>query len=82
MEIAALDNNINNAASISLCCTGKCITAGGLHWAYLKDYNENWKPKEAKPKDYSRMRRKIICYETQKIYESISAAAAELGICR
>lgn len=75
MEMAAIDNNINNAASISLCCIGNCITAGGLHWTYLKDYNSDWKPREPKEKDYSKVRKQVICYETGEIFESATAVA-------
>lgn len=75
MEMAAIDNDINNAASISLCCIGNCITAGGLHWAYLKDYGPNWRPREPKEKDYSKVRKQVICYETGEIFESATAVA-------
>lgn len=82
MEMAAADNDINNAASISMCCIGKGITAGGLHWAYLKDYGPDWKPRKPKEKDYSKVRKQVICYETGEVFESVSAAAAQTQVSR
>ena len=67
---------------ITECCRRQIPMAGGYHWCYDEDWNENWKPLEKKDK------KKIVCVETGVIYDSMKEAAnatganyTELGKC-
>lgn len=72
---AAQDMGINHQESISYCCLRQGITAGGYHWAFADEYDENWTPVEAQEKDFSAIKRKVICHETKEVFESTVAAA-------
>ena len=72
---AARDVGINNQESISYCCLRQGITAGGYHWSFVDEYDENWKPVEAQQKDFSEISKAVICIETGEVYESVSEAA-------
>ncbi|MDR0676769.1 MAG: GIY-YIG nuclease family protein [Elusimicrobiota bacterium] len=73
---AAIWCNIKSSADISTCCKNKSITAGihpitneRLHWKYYDDFiNNNIKFKKEK------LRKKVICLETNEIFDSISEA--------
>jgi len=66
---------------ISAVCNNKRKIAGGYHWCFLENYNENLleeimtksKPNSFKPK-------KIICLENEKIYNSAREVEKETGI--
>ena len=65
-------------SDISKCVLRKSISAGGYHWAYLIDYDEDWVPVEEKKKcGPSKM---IICVETGEIYDSIKECSILTGV--
>lgn len=64
--------------SISKCCNGKQKTCGGYHWCFLNEYN---------PETYiinfsntNNNTKRVICIETQYIYNSINEANKKTGI--
>ena len=69
---AGRQNNLTSS-SIAHCCKREQVSVGGYYWAYEKDYNSNWKPLENKNIV------KVICVETQKIYNSIVEASKDTG---
>lgn len=79
---AALDMGINNQESISYCCLRQGITAGGYHWAFADEYDDDWKPVEPQEKDFSDMSRSVICIETGEVYKSVSEASRKNLISR
>lgn len=61
-------------------CSGDGVTAGGFHWCYLDEYDENLyvikNPKTTnKPKS-------VICIETGIVYESISEASRRTNVSK
>jgi group I intron endonuclease len=67
---ASIKLNINKS-SISSCCSKKLKSAGKLHFCYYEDYinnNYNTNPSSYKTK-------KIICLETNEIFNSIKEAS-------
>lgn len=64
---AAKKNNLT-MPKICQCCRRNQISAGGFHWAYEEDYNENWRPIEHGKKV------KVMCIETNEIFDSIALA--------
>ena len=68
LKEASIENNLNDS-QISECCKRKHAFAGEFYWAYLEDYNEEWKPM----KDL--MHIKVICIETKQIYNSVKEAS-------
>lgn len=68
MREAERNTGISNA-SISACCLGKRETAGGYHWEKVDVNQVN-----------NKIIRKIICLETNKIYNSATQAERELNI--
>lgn len=60
--------------NIIACCTGKTISAKGLHFCYLEDYENGWQPRKTKRE------KPVICYETLEVFESASAADRWLGL--
>lgn len=81
-EIAAAKAVNKTQEAIAACCNRTITTCAGFHWAFLKDYDENWSPRENIQKNYSKVRKAIICVETGQEFESITAASKELNICR
>lgn len=73
--VAAQDVGINAPASISYCCLRQGVTAGGYHWAFYDEYNDNWKPVEVQAKNMSATKKAVICIETGEIYDSVTEAA-------
>lgn len=57
--------------SICAAAQGKRISANGFYWCFVEDY-ENFKPKKRKTK-------KVLCVETNTVYDSIKEAAAATG---
>lgn len=57
----------------SLC--GKTQTAGGYHWKFLSDYNEQEKISDDKP-----YRKSVMCIDTGEIFPSARAAANSVGV--
>lgn len=70
--------------NISVNCCKNHRTAKGKHYAYLEDFDENWLPAEEyntnRRKKLSSLKKKIFCYQNNKIYLSATDAAEELGI--
>lgn len=70
-----------NCNNISLVCRGKRKIAGGYYWMYLEDYNKLNNPIELK--EYKRNpinKRKVICINTNIVYESLSEADEKTNI--
>lgn len=75
-------------SNITKVCRGEQLTAGGKHWRYLNEPPELKAKREALlesstaklTNEHSRVR--IRCVETQAVYNSVSEAAATLGINR
>lgn len=57
--------------SICAAAQGKRISANGFYWCFVEDY-ENFTPKKRKTK-------KVLCIETNTVYDSIKEAAAATG---
>lgn len=66
---------INNISGISSCCRGETHTIGGYQW----EYYEEGKRYELKEIQYKTNNKKVICIETQKVYDSIVNAQNETG---
>jgi hypothetical protein len=58
--------------SICAAAQGKRISANGFYWCFVEDY-ESFQPKKRKTK-------KVMCVETNMIYDSIKEAAAATGL--
>ena len=67
---------VKNITGISACCRGQIYTAGGCQWEFYEDGNK-YELKEIQYKMANR--RKVICLETQKVYDSIVDAENETG---
>lgn len=65
-------------AGISKCALREAITAGGLHWCYFEEYDEDWVPVLAKK--VGGPTRPIICVETGELFESITECSLLTGI--
>ena len=71
------------ATHIGDCCKGKVLTSGrdkngnGLVWRYFEDYDENEK---ITIKPQKRTKTKVLCIETNKIYNSAKEAERETGV--
>lgn len=63
---------------ISKCVLRKAITAGGYHWCFLFEYDDNWEPVVEKKKGGPT--KAIICVETLETYESITECSILTGI--
>lgn len=74
---ASRNKNIG-ISEISKCVLRKAITAGGYHWAYLIDYDDDWTPLEEKKKGGPT--KAIICVETGEIYDSITECSILTGV--
>ena len=65
------------------CCKGH-RTAKGLHFAYVDEYNNDWKPFEEyntdKRKKVSSLKKKVYCHQTDTVYESATEAGLMLNI--
>lgn len=66
---------------ISTCCSGDRQTCGGFHWCYEEDYNEE-KVRELLSPKINKHCIPILCVETNKRYDSIKDAAADLDIAK
>lgn len=67
---------INNIRGVGACCRGKAHTIGGCQWEFYED-GKKYKLKEIQYKIGNR--KKVICIETQKVYNSIADAENETG---
>ncbi len=68
---ASRDTGVNRS-SIASCCKGKRESAKGYHFEYINKDNNNTRTNGQK--------RKVICLDTNKIYDSLTEAAKELGV--
>ena len=64
---------------IGTCCSGDRETCGGYHWCYEEDYDKE-KIKELLSPKINKHCISILCVETNKRYDSIKDAAADIGI--
>ena len=74
----ASDNMKISLSSISKCVLRQAISAGGYHWCYLLEYDDDWAPVVEKKKGGPC--RPIICVETGEIYESITECSILTGV--
>ena len=60
-------------SNISLCCNGKIETSKGYRWRYLEDYE---KMTEDEINNFQKIecKKKVICIETNEIFESLTEA--------
>ena len=73
LEKASLKTKANKT-SISQVCNKKLLTAGGYHFCWLSEFiSNNYVIPEPKSK------RKIVCIETQEVFDSISDAATKFN---
>lgn len=63
---------------IGTCCNGDRETCGGYHWRYEADYTEE-KVKELLSPKINKHCVSILCVETNKKYNSMKDAAADIG---
>ena len=70
---ASRDNNVHEKA-IYNAANGITISSAGYYWCFEKNYTKSWKPRSDLNK------RKIICVENNKAYESIANASVATGI--
>lgn len=94
IETGIIYNNMVEAAKsinvkrscISSVCRGKQRTSGGYHWAYYDDYIKD-------PDKYNKLKhnncnkpnnkpKRVLCVETNVIYNSITEAANSVGVYR
>ncbi|MBQ7343999.1 MAG: GIY-YIG nuclease family protein [Clostridia bacterium] len=86
VETKEIYNSISEASrktnigigEISKCVLRQAITAGGYHWAYILEYDDDWTPVEEKKKGGPC--RAIICVESSEVYESITECSILTGI--
>lgn len=65
-------------SELSRACSNSALTAKGLHWSYLENYNDNYVIKEKQiPKHGMKY---VQCIETQKVYSSITDASGDTGV--
>lgn len=83
LKEAEIQTNISRKA-ISKVCNKKIIngkrflTAGGYHWCFLDDYNENTYAIESQK--ITPNQKSVICVETGVVYESLKDAENKTGI--
>lgn len=77
-EQASIDVGIDKRA-ISACCSGRSKTSGGMQWSYYNP-DEVYIKKEIINKDSGKPKKKVLCIETNIIYNSISDANKATGI--
>lgn len=63
--------------SVSEVCNGKQCTAGGFHWAWLDEYELGINP--IRESGCGNNKRKVICLDTNIIYNSIEDAKIKTG---
>lgn len=68
---ASRDMDISKS-SIADCCKHKCESVKGYHFEYINQENNKAKTHGQK--------KKVICIDTNKIYDSLADAARELGV--
>ena len=64
--------------NISSCCNGRNLTAGGYHFTFVEEEDI----KKAKKTTYTRQCKAVYCEETNKVYNSQTEIANELGVSR
>ena len=73
--------NITNCSQskITMCCQGQRKTAGGYHWIYFEEYLKidsiEGYLSEINKKNHRPHNRRVLCVETQEIFESVTQAA-------
>lgn len=71
---AVEDLGRSSSSGIIKCCKGEAETSFGYHWKIIGDLNNINIPKSAGKK------RKVVCLETNKIYDSLAAAGRDIGV--
>lgn len=67
-------------SKITMCCQGQRKTSGGYHWMYKDEY-DSYKDKNKlleeinKKSTHRPQRKRVLCVETNEIFESVTAAA-------
>ena len=68
-------NNINPSGIMeAVRQNGNQISAGGYYWCLVKNYSQNWQPRQDLQKQA------VICVETNQIFDSESEAANCIGV--
>ena len=75
---AGKELGIDNS-SISKCCRGDSKGAGGFHWMFAEDYNEDIEI-DLLEKTRSIQHRRVMCVDNGKIYDTILSAATDVGV--
>ena len=78
MKEAGELNNIS-PSNIGTCCNGRQYTAGDYHWQFYVDYLNETEEEHNLRMSISK-KRKVICLDTGKKYESISEASRRTGV--
>lgn len=77
MGEAASYVGLNDGSSIGQCCLGTKKRAAGYHWMYYEDYLKHGFTNNDKRQSY---KRKVLCIETQEIFNSIREAALNKNV--
>lgn len=65
---------------IHKCCKGLCNTAGGYHWAFIEDKEKIESLSEFIGKKRNLFRKKIICVETQEIFNTSADVSRKFNV--
>ena len=68
-----------DSSNIGACCRGLRETAGGYHWMYLQDYEENGAKQIDKSYIPPTLKRKVYCVELDMIFDSLQEASRQTG---
>lgn len=75
--VASKELGIDNSL-ISKCCKGNSKGAGGFHWMFAKDYDDDIEV-ELLEKTRSVKHRRVMCVDNGKIYDTVLSAATDVG---
>lgn len=72
-------------SSISKCCKGRKLTAGGYHWKFFEDYNNNieieyiggYKKRKKTKRQEPALPIKVINLDTNRVYDNVRQAGRE-----
>lgn len=69
-----------NHGDVIKCCNGSKLTFHKMHWMYYEDYLKNGEViRIRKPQPKRNKKQKVICKETNNVYESIAEAMRQTG---
>ena len=78
-----------NMKTLSRCCCHTVYTAYNLHWEFYEPIYDNELVRkkritelvEAKKKSSSTLKKKVLCVETEEVFESAKEASKKYSIC-